>query len=187
MKGLLPLTAGLAFALIQTSGASATTLSTRGNEFTNACYEAASLGRADGLTISRCTRALVTEATTGGADRAATLVNRGILYMLAGKSASATRDFDEALALNPLESEAWLGKALEAWKAGNDRNALSFANQALALRTHKPAVAYYVRGLANEALGNVRAAYRDLQQARALAPQWAEPTQQLARYRVVRR
>lgn len=185
MKGLLSLTAGLA-SLMVPSALSATSLSI-GNEMTNACFEAASMKRSGDLAISRCSLALRSEASTGGDRRVATLVNRGILLMLNEQSASATRDFDEAISIDPMESEAWLGKAIEAWKAGDDRSAASFANRALELQTERPAVAYYVRGLANEGMGNVRAAYGDLTQAQALAPRWAEPAAQLARYRVVRR
>ena len=185
MKGLLSLTVGLAF-LTAPSALSATSLSI-GNEMTNACFEAASIKRANDMAISRCSLALRTEASTGGDRRVATLVNRGILLMLNDQSASAMRDFDEAISIDPLESEAWLGKAIEAWKAGDDRSALGFANRALELRTERPAVAYFVRGLAHEGMGNVRAAYGDLNQAQALAPRWSEPAAQLARYKVVRR
>ena len=185
MKGLLSLTAGCAVLFIP-SVASATTFSFD-KEMTNACYEAAAVKNSTGPSISRCDRALIREASTKGDNRVATLVNRGILLMLKHRSAAAVRDFDEAILLNPAEPEAWLGKAIEAWKAGDDRNALGFADKALAFQTQKPALAYLVRGLANEGMGNVRAAYRDLKQARVLAPRWSEPVAHLARYKVVRR
>jgi tetratricopeptide (TPR) repeat protein len=185
MKGLLSLTAGLA-SLMVPSALSATSLSV-GNEMTNACFEAASIKRANDFAISRCSLALRTEASTGGDRRVATLVNRGILLMLNEQSASATRDFDEAISIDPTESEAWLGKAVEAWKAGEDRSAVGFANRALELRTERPALAYFVRGLANEGMGNVRGAYSDLNTARSLDPRWSEPAAQLARYKVIRR
>lgn len=186
MKTLLSLAATAALIAIPTETASATSL-TVGNEMTNACYAAASSGRADEMSITRCTLALQREATTSGDRRVATLVNRGILLMLEQDSAGAVRDFNEALAIDPTQAEAWLGKALESWKAGDDRQALDFANRAIQLRSDKPALAYLVRGLAHEGLGDVRAAYADLQSARRMAPGWDAPVEQLSRYQVVRR
>jgi hypothetical protein len=40
--------------------------------------------------------------------------------------------------------------------------------------------------MAYEDSGNIRAAYRDLQKARSLAPEWGEPVAELARYHVRR-
>ena len=51
----------------------------------------------------------------------------------------------------------------------------------------RPAVAYLIRGLANEQQGQLHAAYEDLQTARRLEPTWDEPAQQLQRYHVVNR
>ena len=56
--------------------------------------------------------------------------------------------------------------------------------RALALNTRKPALAYFVRGLANEDRGNVKAAYADLVHARDLAPDWKEPGVELQRYKI---
>lgn len=186
MKTLLSIAAIAVIAAIPTEAASAKSIS-MGHELTNACYDAALRGFASDGTISRCTQALSTEATTDGDRRVATLVNRGILLMLDDNSTGAVRDFNEALAIDARQPEAWLGMALESWKAGNDRQALDFANRALALRTEKPEVAYLVRGLAHEGLGNVRAAYTDLQNAQEIAPRWDAPAEQLKRYRVVQR
>ena len=186
MKALFSLTAVAALTAVPTGTASAIPVSI-GNPLVNACYEAAVVERADGMSLSQCNQALRREATTSGDARVATLVNRGILRMLRDDSAGALRDFNEALVLDPMQPEAWLGKAVESWKAGNDRDALTFANRAIKLGTDKPELAYLTRGLANEGLGNVNAAYADLKRAHALAHQWAEPSAQLARYRVVSR
>ena len=49
----------------------------------------------------------------------------------------------------------------------------------------RPEIAYYTRGIANEALGRTRAAYHDYRQAAALKPEWAEPKNQLKRFTIV--
>jgi hypothetical protein len=69
-------------------------------------------------------------------------------------------------------------------KAGNGRAALDLAARSIQLRTRRPAIAYYIRGLAHEQTGNLQAAYADLSRARALAPKWQEPAIELARYQV---
>jgi tetratricopeptide (TPR) repeat protein len=88
------------------------------------------------------------------------------------------------LAINSRLSEAWLNKGIAQMKAGNGRAALKLAARSIELRTRKPAIAYYIRGLAHEQTGNLQAAYADLSRARALAPKWQEPAIELARYQV---
>jgi tetratricopeptide (TPR) repeat protein len=112
-------------------------------------------------------------------------VNRGILYLFAGNSTLAVRDFDDAIALDPAQAEAWLDKAVAFVNAGNSAAALDLADHALKLRTHKPALAYYVRGLAFEQEGQLRDAYGSLKTAQSLDPNWSEPKAELSRYRIV--
>jgi tetratricopeptide (TPR) repeat protein len=119
--------------------------------------------------------------------RVATLVNRGILRMVRGDTRSADRDFYDAIALDPDEPEAWLNLGVSQLASGNAANAQQSADRAIYLGTRRPAVAYYVRGLAREMGGNVSAAYADLNHARSLEPNWSEPAMQLSRYKVVSR
>ena len=51
--------------------------------------------------------------------------------------------------------------------------------------TTRPALAHYGRAIANETMGNLNAAYRDYTAASRIAPEWREPRQELARFRVV--
>ena len=53
--------------------------------------------------------------------------------------------------------------------------------------TARPALAHFGRAIANEGLGNVRAAYRDYREASTLSPRWSLPRTELARFRVVDR
>jgi tetratricopeptide (TPR) repeat protein len=96
----------------------------------------------------------------------------------------ANLDFDRALAIDSRLSEAWLNKGIAQMKAGNGRAALELAARSIELRTRRPAIAYYIRGLANEQAGNFKAAYADLNHARKLAPKWQEPAIELARYQL---
>jgi len=157
---------------------------TLGGSAAQTCYISAAERRHDVQSINECTYALNEKSLTGF-DRAGTFVNRGILYLFAGNQASAVRDFDEAIAMDPMQAEAWLDKAVALVNAGNSSAALDLADRALKLRTQKPALAYYVRGLAFEQQGQLRDAYGSLTTAHRIDPNWNEPTNELARYRIV--
>jgi tetratricopeptide (TPR) repeat protein len=149
------------------------------------CYHYAVERRHDPQAIAECTAALDESMT--GSDRAGTLVNRGILYMLAGEQDRALRDYDQAISLDPGQAEAWLNKAVTMVNSGKGEYAIDFADRSLQLRTQKPALAYYVRGLGHEEEGQAVAAYDDLRKAASLDPNWNEPLEQLKRYHVVQR
>jgi tetratricopeptide (TPR) repeat protein len=183
MKTIIVAT-GVSLAVLGSAPTSAASLSYN-RPLTNACYEAAAIKKSP-QGITQCNAAIATEATTDGRERMASLVNRGILYLLDNKATDAGRDFDEALAYDPQQPEALLGKAIEQWREGNSADAVQLATRSLQYGPKRPAVAYLIRGLANEEQGQLRAAYADLQTARQIEPNWAEPAEQLQRYRVVR-
>jgi tetratricopeptide (TPR) repeat protein len=183
MKTIIVAT-GVSLAVLASAPTSAASLSYN-RPLTNACYEAAAIKKSP-QGIAQCNAAIATEATTDGRERMASLVNRGILFLLANKTTDAGRDFDEALAFDPQQPEALLGKAIEQWREGNGADAVKLATRSLQNGPKRPAVAYLIRGLASEQQGQLRAAYLDLQMARQIEPNWAEPAEQLQRYRVVR-
>lgn len=177
--------AGLALAIAPLAASHSTSLSV-GKPKMNSCYESAEMGRHDGRALMECDLALRHEMLTMD-ERSATLVNRGILWILANNIGRAKQDFDAALIIDPMQPEAWLGRGIVEWRAGNSQAVFEPLDRAIQLRPRRLAVAYYVRGLANEVQGDLKAAYADLQMARALDPKWREPAMQLQRYRVVRR
>ena len=148
------------------------------------CFQHAVARRRDPQAIAECTAAL--DQTMTGGDRAGTFVNRGILYMLAGDEDRAVRDYDQAIQLDPSQAEAWLNKAVAMVNSGKGSNAIDLADHSLQLRTQKPALAYYVRGLGHEEVGQTVAAYNDLRKAETLDPKWIEPSEQLKRYHVAK-
>ena len=164
------------------SPASASVL-TKGSTYAESCYHHAEAHNFRQSAIDACDNALGVEAITPY-DRVGTFVNRGILRMVSGDLGRANRDFDAALALDPRQPEAWLNKGIALMHSGDSRAALSHIDKAIELRTLKPELAYYIRGLANEDMGNLKGAYADLQRARELAPKWREPVLELARYQV---
>jgi hypothetical protein len=52
----------------------------------------------------------------------------------------------------------------------------------LALKTARPALAYYGRAAVNEDMGNLRQAYVDLRRAQMLEPSWSVPVEELKRF-----
>jgi tetratricopeptide (TPR) repeat protein len=156
---------------------------TLGSSLARSCYEAAEALKGDRQSLQTCDLALAEEGL-GFSDLTGTHVNRGIVLMLMGNLDMADRDYDRAIALDPNEAEAWLNKGINALKRGNSQLALQFVEKAIALRTRKPAIAFYMRGVAHEETGNVRAAYADLQRARQLDPAWPLPAVELQRYQV---
>ena len=158
---------------------------TVGGAYAYSCYQAADGDGATIASLDACSRALTEEALTPQ-DRAATHVNRGILLLRRANLDQADADFDSALRLNPQEPEAWLNKAILNARYRKSADALPYVAKALENGTHRPAIAYFVRAMANEDSGKIGAAYQDFQRARTLDPKWAEPALELQRFQVRR-
>lgn len=156
---------------------------TVGGTFATSCYRAAEHRRMDLASWRACDTALAVEPLND-ADRAGTYVNRGILHMLAGRNGRAREDFAAAERLDPRQPEIYLNQAIIAYQGGEVRRARDLASRAIELKTRKPELAFFIRGIANEDLGAVKAAFADLSRAAELAPAWSEPRRELARYRV---
>jgi len=133
--------------------------------------------------IEDCTTAIEYE-NLRSRDLAGTHINRGILYMSRANYAAAKRDFDTALAIAPTVGEAYVdrGAALVGLRSFND--AIADIDHGLALGSEEPEKAYFNRGLANEGLDNIPAAYRDYARAAELKPGWGPPLNELSRFTV---
>lgn len=181
------LSLALAAALgIQAASATAAVITIGDNSMAGDCYGFAEKRSSRPEALAICSRALTMEALDVE-NRAATLVNRGVIRMIHQDLAGADADFNAALALRPSLSDAWLNKGFLRVRTGDGSNALPFIEKALELRARRPALAYFARGIAHEQAGNLRAAYADLNRARELEPGWPMPEQALARYRLVER
>lgn len=149
----------------------------------SACYSASLDYHVSQADLQNCTRSLDEEALSSS-DRVATLVNRGIVRMNLNDRLGADSDFDAALAMDQNEPEAWLNKGLLRLRQDRPSEAMPLIQRAIDAHTIRPALALYARGVANEQLGRLKAAYADLSQARDIAPGWKLPAEQLARYHV---
>lgn len=156
-----------------------------GNSSAVACYQAADSPIApDTNDLRSCDEALRNEALDAH-DVVATHVNRGILRLRRGQADLAMADFDTAIRLDPREPEAYLNKGAVLIRMQNPTAALPLFTAALERNTSRPELAHYGRAIANETLGNTRAAYDDYRRASELRPGWEEPLTELRRFRVV--
>lgn len=148
------------------------------------CYEAAEApARPESNDMRHCNIAL-NERELTGYEEVATHVNRGILLLRTGNVDAAIADFDQALLLDPNQPEAYLNKGMALIQRDRPADARQLFTMALDRRTRRPEIAHYGRGIANEDLGDVRAAYQDYTRARDLAPEWRDPQVELTRFRV---
>jgi tetratricopeptide (TPR) repeat protein len=177
--------AALAFGA-PTGGAQAGIITLGNNSMAGDCFGFAERrdGRPEALAV--CSRALQLEPLDSE-NRAATLVNRGVLRMIHKDLRGAERDFDAALALDPSQSDAWVNKGFLRLRTGDGQAALPYLERAMKLGMRRPALVYFARGIAHEQSGNVQAAYADLNRARDMEPGWSMPEQALTRYQVVAR
>lgn len=151
------------------------------------CFDSAATRRALRPALRLCDHALA-ETALSIADRAATLVNRGIVLMEWGQPAAAIADFDKAIGVQPEIAEAYVNKGIALLRIGNrDGEAVAILSQGIARNPRRPEIAYYQRAVANEELGRVREAYEDYSRAAALAPEWTDPAEQLRRFQTVRK
>ena len=171
-------------AIVPISAASGAVL-TVGGPLAKSCYNAALSADARPSALEGCTRAL-DEESLPTPDRAATYVNRGIVYMSSGRFALADADFDTALRLSANLPDGWLNKGFLRLRQGNGREALPLIQKGIDSGAQKQALAIFARGVAHEQMGDFDSAYADLRRARELAPGWSLPRQYLASYQVRR-
>ena len=156
-----------------------------GNSSARMCYEAADSPMQPSVRDVRyCDEAFSADALSMH-DRVATYVNRGILRLRRSQVDPAIADFDEAIRLDPDQAEAYLNKGAALMRMENAAEALQLFTVALENNTRRPELAHFGRAIANETLGNVRAAYNDYRRASELSPEWQDPQTELSRFRVV--
>lgn len=149
------------------------------------CYEAAAYNRPLNAALRDCGMALEDEALSAN-DRAATLVNRGIVQMQAKNFSAAIVDYDAAIRMRPETAEAYVNKGIALLHlGGRDAEAVAVLSEGLSRNPSRPEVAYYSRGVAYEMVGDNRQAFEDYSKAAELAPGWSDPATQLQRFKVL--
>lgn len=149
------------------------------------CYDGAESGSDPGAYIFYCDQALNTSLTPH--DRAATYINRGVLRLLLNETTFALADFNAGLGVDPGIGEGYIDRGASLIEKRQFAEAIRDIDKGLSLGARRPGLAYYDRAIAHEALGDVSAAYRDYQQALVLQPDFSMASDELKRFKVVRK
>jgi tetratricopeptide (TPR) repeat protein len=144
---------------------------------------------ADGLTHRQIDTALAAcnDAVAGDLSyvaMAGTLVNRGLVNVAAHRDDAAMSDFNAAIAKYPGLSNAYLSRGAALLRTANYDAARADFDHVIALGTGNLHIAYFNRGEAQEASGNLVAAYHDYRKAQELAPDFKPASVELARFQV---
>jgi tetratricopeptide (TPR) repeat protein len=167
------------------AGSAQAAVTVLGNGVARSCYEYAEFGGnpLDGATT--CTFALE-QTTLSVRDRAATYINRGILHSRKDEAEAALNDYNQGLALDASLAEGYVDRGAVMIVLRRFDDAVSEIDKGISLGANRPQIAYYDRGIADEALGNIRAAYEDYKKATEIQPDFKLAVDQLSRFRVVR-
>jgi tetratricopeptide (TPR) repeat protein len=150
------------------------------------CMDAAFAGSSARTALDLCSTALAEDALTP-ANRAGTLINRGVLHMNRRDFPAALADFETALQITPRSGEAFFNRGSVRVAQGQFQEGVADIDRGLELGMGQPEKAYYNRALARESLADTRGAYLDYRQAARLKPGWTLPQRELARFNVQRR
>jgi tetratricopeptide (TPR) repeat protein len=176
-----------AAAAVVTAAPASAAVTVIGGSAARQCYDLAERPRQPTQEdLEFCDRAIEVEALSER-DLVATYINRGILRVRTGRTGEGLADFNEAIARDPTIAEAWFNRGVALMRTSGPEEALPSFNAAVERSTNRPALAYFGRAVALEALGNVRGAYADYRRASELDPQWDRPRAELARFTVRRR
>jgi len=181
----IPLAALCATAVLAVAGAAGASDLIIGGGSAQECSDAAEKGRTDDRAVLACTTALEVE-TLNFRDRARTYVNRGVLQMRQRQFGAARADFDQASAIDPNLGEAYVNRGATFVGEERYREGVEQIDKGLGMGVRAPEKAFFNRGLAHEALGDLTAAYRDYAKAAELKPNWLAPKTELARFTVKR-
>jgi tetratricopeptide (TPR) repeat protein len=148
------------------------------------CYDYAITGNKGSRTaIETCSDAFRTVISRK--DRAATHVNRGVLYMRKGDQERAMADYTAALDIKPDLIQAYVNQAASLIRQKKYDAALESLNIALENRDSPTrTAALYNRAIILDWKKDYRGAYKDLKEALTIRPEWEPALKLISRYDV---
>ncbi|MGD9981052.1 MAG: tetratricopeptide repeat protein [Hyphomonadaceae bacterium] len=150
------------------------------------CSDSVLRGDTTDATIEVCTEALDYRRLERPAQLQL-LINRGVTHLRRSEWQDAIRDFDAVIALDRRQAEAHLNRGAALVQLGQHGAAIAAITEALGLGVREPHKAYFNRGAAREALGDIRGAYEDYNTALEIEPNWGPANAELARFARTRR
>jgi tetratricopeptide (TPR) repeat protein len=112
------------------------------------------------------------------------LVDRGVIHLFHTQARPAIEDFDKAIAMNGQIADAYTNRGTAQLMMKQFEQARADIDKGLEIGSAEPQRAYYNRAIADENLGDDKAAYTDFMKAAMLDPTWAGPKSELARFKV---
>jgi tetratricopeptide (TPR) repeat protein len=153
-----------------------------GGGYARDCYEAVKGRALAQKAISICNTAISEEDLSRG-NLAATLVNRGIVYMREEKYERAMKDYDRALALMPDMPEIKINLGAMLYHMSRFRESIEALDAGVtADDAEARAAAFYNRALSYERLGELQRAYDDYRAALTVIPGYPPAERQLRRF-----
>ena len=131
--------------------------------------------------LEECTRALrYPHLSSSGAQQIT--INRGVIRLRRSEFDMALADFDAVIGQNPDNAEAHLNRGTALLQLRRPGEAIAALTTAVSLGVAEPHKAYFNRGAAREALGDLRGAYEDYSTALEIEPDWGPANAELARF-----
>ncbi|MGA9794524.1 MAG: hypothetical protein WBQ17_03210 [Rhizomicrobium sp.] len=149
-----------------------------------ACYQAAEFGTDAQAGIAVCSEAIA-DPDIAPRDIAATMINRSILRTHSGDFEGAVADCTDGLRMDSALAEGYVDRGVAEIMLKNWPDALTDINKGIAMNTDKLDFALYDRGIVEEAMGNIRAAYDDYRKAVQISPDFDLAAHALLHFRVV--
>lgn len=144
----------------------------------HSCYTDASFGTASNESIKTCTAAL-DSSDLSVEDRAATLINRGIIKEKLADLQGALDDYNQGVSLRPDLADAYLNRGAVLIKMSRFSEANADLDKAVALASLNLHVIFYNRGQAREHVGDLTGACADYKLALSLQPNYAPAREKL--------
>ena len=154
-----------------------------GSGIAHECYEDAKDPHFRREHIATCTAAL-DHGGISPADRAATLVNRGVIYDMLKNYPAAWSDYNAALIINPNLGDAYINRGAALMRMQRSDEGIEDVKKGLALGTSLPAVAYYDLAVAEENLGRIKDAYFDYKRSLVADPNYKPAGEALKFFKV---
>jgi tetratricopeptide (TPR) repeat protein len=176
--------AGLGLVAICQPANAAVTVFGRGPSL--ACYQAAEFSTDAETGIALCNDAIA-DPEISPRDMAATMINRSILRTHAGDYEGAVADCTHGLHIDSGLAEGYVDRGVAEIMLKNWPDALADINKGIDMNTDKLEFALYDRGIVEEAMGNIRAAYDDYQKAIQMRPDFGLAAHALTHFKVVRK
>lgn len=174
-----------ALGIAGSTGAANAAVTVFGGGLARECYEAVESGNSPRETMDTCNLALEQERLTPR-DRAATHVNRGIIHMRQGRLEMALQDYSISARIQPDLADAQVNRGAALYGLRRYEEALEALNVGVnAENVNARSVAHYNRGLTNEKLGLIEAAYHDFRDALEIQPDFELAARQLERFEVI--